>query len=155
MTLFCVSVMNSKSKDFFLSLFDKTPELRVLVLSTLQSHPLAELLQNEFYAISPRIKEIQYNETMSDLKLRPRSFEFIVVVDVLTPQNFELVKQLYHALENSANIILLSNKSSQVDHWHLQDLLENSDFRAVNNIDIFDEYYLVTGKKMHMWGSGL
>lgn len=157
MSHFFVVKMPPKSKEFFLSLFDKTPELRVLVFSSLENNPFTELLQDELVEISPRIKEIYYTSELAtqDLKLRPRSYEFVVVVDVFNSENTALVEQLYHALENSANIIVLSNKASQIDHWYLQNLLEDNDFRAVNSIDIFDEYYLVTGKKMHMWGSGL
>jgi hypothetical protein len=34
-------------------------------------------------------------------------------------------------------------------------LLEEFEFRAINDIEIFDDYNLVMAKKMHMWGNGL
>lgn len=156
MIQYFVSVMNKKSVEFFLSLFDKTPELRVLVFHR-DDNVFADLLSDNLNNINPRIKNLQFtNElAMKEFRLTPRAFEYAVVVDIFDGTNSHLFNEIYHSLENSANIIVLSNKTNNIGIYQIKELLDNSDFRAVNEIDIFDDYYLVTGKKMHMWGAGL
>jgi hypothetical protein len=79
-----------------------------------------------------------------------------VIYDCLdsVPNNHKFIQEIYHSLENSANIILIADKSKK-NLQYLIELLDNNDFRAANSIDIFQDYYVVTGKKMHMWGNGL
>lgn len=148
--------MSNQSREFFLSLFDKTPELRVLVLHR-DHQRFVDLLNEGLNNINPRIKNLQFtNEVaLKDFRLTPRAFEYAVVVDIFDGTNSYLFDEIYHSLENSANIIVLSSKKNNIDIYVIKELLDNSDFRAVNEIDIFDDYHLVTGKKMHMWGAGL
>ncbi len=148
--------MSNQSREFFLSLFDKTPELRVLVLHR-DHQSFVDLLNEGLNNINPRIKNLQFtNEVaLKDFRLTPRAFEYAVVVDIFDGTNSHLFDEIYHSLKNSANIIVLSSKKNNIDIYVIKELLDNSDFRAVNEIDIFDDYHLVTGKKMHMWGAGL
>lgn len=37
----------------------------------------------------------------------------------------------------------------------IKQLLDKTSFVAINDIELFDEYNLITAKKLHMWGSGL
>jgi len=46
-------------------------------------------------------------------------------------------------------------KKENSDPYSILHILENADFRAMNQIDIFENYHLVMAKKMHMWGNGL
>lgn len=148
--------MNKKSIEFFLDLFDKTPELRVLVFHN-DKQVFVDLLSENLHSINPRIKNLKFTDELvsKDFRLIPRAFEYAVIVDVFDGNNSYLLKEIYHSLENSANIVVISKKSGLIDSYALQSLLDENDFRAVNEIDIFDDYYLVTGKKMHMWGAGL
>ncbi|GEM_PF-472573 len=153
---FCVDVMSNKSTEFFLSLFDKTPELRVLVFYRNNKYFL-DILQESLSSTNPRIKAVELTDDFAQktLKLTPRAYEYVVLVDILDGTNSEYLKELYHSLENSAHIIVLSKKSNLIDAYYIKELLDSNDFRAANEIDIFDDYYLVTAKKLHMWGAGL
>ena len=89
-------------------------------------------------------------------RLTARESEYVVVSDCF---NFtfdfdKFIKVLYHSLENSANIILISKKRDN-NLLLMVDLLDRNDFRATNSIDIFHDYFVVVAKKMHMWGNGL
>jgi len=46
-------------------------------------------------------------------------------------------------------------KKGVMDVEKIKELLEEFEFRAVNDIDIVQGYDLVMAKKMHMWGNGL
>lgn len=88
--------------------------------------------------------------------LRTRDFEYAVLTNTLkkcTNKN-KFLSTVYHSLENSAEIILIENKKdSSIEE--MIELLDISNFLAINDIDIFENYYLVMAKKMHMWGAGL
>jgi len=156
MILYYVDVMTKQSIEFFQALIKKSPELRVLIV---QNHlPDFTIVLQEFLKdINPRIKELIYNNELaqSGFRLRPRAFEYAVLCDVIDHSNAYLLEEIYHTLENSANIILISSKQNSIDAFTLKNLLDSYDFLAINEIDIFDNFYLVCGKKMHKWGSGL
>ena len=63
------------------------------------------------------------------------------------------IASIYHSLENSAFTIILQEKGS-MDISEMIDILDRNHFRAVNDINIFEKYHLVMGKKLHMWGAG-
>ena len=103
------------------------------------------------------IKYIPFvNEESAKLKATAREFEYIVLGDILSfCKNQEtILKLMYKALENSGNIIILE-KISNDNKYELLDLLENIGFQAPNCIELFDDVYIFTAKKMHHWDNGL
>lgn len=103
------------------------------------------------------IKYISFiDEDSAKLKATAREFEYIVLGDILSfCKNQEtILKLMYKALENSGNIIILE-KISNDNRYKLLDLLENIGFQAPNCIELFDDVYIFTAKKMHHWDNGL
>jgi len=103
------------------------------------------------------IKYISFvDEESAKLKATAREFEYIVLGDILSfCKNQEtILKLMYKALENSGNIIILE-KISNDNRYELLDLLENIGFQAPNCIELFDDVYIFTAKKMHHWDNGL
>ena len=103
------------------------------------------------------IKYIPFiDEESAKLKATAREFEYIVLGDILSfCKNQEtILKIMYKALENSGNIIILE-KISNDNRYELLDLLENVGFQAPNCIELFDDVYIFTAKKMHHWDNGL
>ena len=103
------------------------------------------------------IKYISFiDEDSAKLKATAREFEYIVLGDILSfCKNQEtILKLMYKALENSGNIIILE-KISNDNKYELLDLLENIGFQAPNCIELFDDVYIFTAKKMHHWDNGL
>ena len=103
------------------------------------------------------IKYISFiDEDSAKLKATAREFEYIVLGDILSfCKNQEtILKLMYKALENSGNIIILE-KISNDNRYELLDLLENIGFQAPNCIELFDDVYIFTAKKMHHWDNGL
>jgi len=108
-------------------------------------------------SLDGKVQYIQFiDEKSARLKASAREFEYIVLSDILSycPNKDKILKLAYKALENSANIIILEKKSNE-NLDEIKELLDNTSFVAINNIDLFDEYHLITAKKLHMWGSGL
>ncbi len=96
------------------------------------------------------------DEASTKLSGTAREFEYIILSDILShcPNKDKIMKMMYKALENSANIIILEKISHQnVDE--IKSLLDQCSFVAINHIDLFDEYVIITAKKLHMWGNGL
>jgi hypothetical protein len=145
------------NKEFgqFEQLFDSSPNIAILNID------------NGFEEVTSFLKEfLEKNkgeftfQSLEEIKnkrfrLKDRNFEYAVVSNCLTEieKKEQFINGVYHSLENSAFIILLEEKK-KVDSSIMCELLDRCNFRAVNSIDIFPNYYLVMAKKLHMWGAG-
>lgn len=91
-----------------------------------------------------------------DFELVARTYEYIVVCDIFDKVDdlSYLLDSCYHSLENSANIILLCKKDTNI-LYNIKNELDNIGYRAINDIDISNNYYIITARKLHMWGNGL
>lgn len=146
----------TKQENFFYSLFDNNPGIAILHINN-NCDDISLLLENIVTQNKGSLKTKQFDTIdQKRFRLTAREYEYTVVSNCLHKvENIDrFISQLYHSLENSANIILLSKKEN-LDPYGMIEILDRNDFRAANQIDIFDDYYLVTAKKMHMWGNGL
>ena len=103
------------------------------------------------------IKYIPFvDESSAKLKATAREFEYIVLGNIFSSCGDQeiILKLMYKALENSGNIIILE-KISNDNRYELLDLLEKVGFQAPNCIELFDDTYIFTAKKMHHWDNGL
>ncbi len=103
------------------------------------------------------IKYIPFvDESSAKLKATAREFEYIVLGNIFSSCADQeiILKLMYKALENSGNIIILE-KISNNNRYELLDLLEKVGFQAPNCIELFDDTYIFTAKKMHHWDNGL
>ncbi len=145
-----------KSLELFSSLFDDVPNLAVLHINNRVDF-LNPIIENIVKQSDGKLDFKNFTDEKS-LKLRvaPREYEYIILGDILDScdNKINLLKMYYTALENSANIIILVKKSKN-NVEEIKSLLEESNFRAANDIDIFEDYMMITAKKMHMWGNGL
>ena len=96
------------------------------------------------------------DENSAKLKATAREYEYIVLGNILTycSNQEAILKLMYKAIENSGNIIILE-KISNDNRYELLDLLENIGFQAPNCIELFDDTYIFTAKKMHHWDNGI
>lgn len=103
------------------------------------------------------IKYIPFvDENSAKLRATAREYEYIVLGNILSYCGDQeiILKLMYKALENSGNIIILE-KISNDNRYELLDLLEKVGFQAPNCIELFDDTYIFTAKKMHHWDNGL
>jgi hypothetical protein len=103
------------------------------------------------------IKYIPFvDESSAKLRATAREYEYIVLGNILTycSNQEAILKLMYKAIENSGNIIILE-KIENDNRYELLDLLENIGFQAPNCIELFDDTYIFTAKKMHHWDNGL
>ena len=142
--------------NLFKELF--SPYTNISILHINNSLDLVDSALEEIRAQNEgNIKYISFvDEESAKLKATAREFEYIVLGDILSfCKNQEtILKLMYKALENSGNIIILE-KISNDNKYELLDLLENVGFQAPNCIELFDDTYIFTAKKMHHWDNGL
>ena len=103
------------------------------------------------------IKYISFvDESSATLRATAREYEYIVLSDILSlcKNQEKILKLMYKAIENSGNIIIIENISND-NRYEILDLLENIGFQAPNCIELFEEHYIFTAKKMHHWDNGL
>ena len=142
--------------NLFKELF--SPYTNISILHINNSLDLVDSALEEIRAQNEgNIKYISFvDEESAKLKATAREFEYIVLGDILSfCKNQEtILKLMYKALENSGNIIILE-KISNDNRCELLDLLESVGFQAPNCIELFDDVYIFTAKKMHHWDNGL
>lgn len=142
--------------NLFKELF--SPYTNISILHINNSLDLVDSTLEEIRAQNEgNIKYISFvDEESAKLKATAREFEYIVLGDILSfCKNQEtILKLMYKALENSGNIIILE-KISNDNRCELLDLLESVGFQAPNCIELFDDVYIFTAKKMHHWDNGL
>ena len=142
--------------NLFKELF--SPYTNISILHINNSLALVDSALEEIRAQNEgNIKYISFvDEESAKLKATAREFEYIVLGDILSfCKNQEtILKLMYKALENSGNIIILE-KISNDNRYELLDLLESVGFQAPNCIELFDDVYIFTAKKMHHWDNGL
>ena len=145
-----------KSLELFSSLFDNFPNLAILHVNNKVDF-LNPIIENIVKQSDGNLDFKEFSDEKS-LRLRAsaRDYEYVILGDILDSceNKIQLLKMYYKALENSANIIVLAKKSNDSVE-EIKSLLDQTYFQAINDIDIFDEYIIITGKKMHMWGNGL
>lgn len=145
-----------KSLELFSSLFENFPNLAILHVNNkvdFLNHVIEEIVSNSGGKLD--FKEFSDEKSLR-LNAKARDYEYIILGDILdyTQNKIQLLNMYYKALENSANIIVLAKKSNNSVE-EIKSLLDQTYFQAINDIDIFDDYIIITGKKLHMWGNGL
>ncbi len=143
--------------ELFQTIFQDSPNLAVLHLD------------NDMQIIKPIIKNlVEKNEGTLNyqnfkdsggcarFKSKTRDYEYAILSDILQHCEYQekMLKLVYHSLENSSQIIVLCNKED-IELSTIKKLLDKSNFLAINDIDLFEQYHLVVAKKMHMWDAGL
>jgi ubiquinone/menaquinone biosynthesis C-methylase UbiE len=103
------------------------------------------------------IKYIPFiDQSSAKLRATAREYEYVVLGNILSycQDQKMILKLMYKAIENSGNIIILE-KISNNNKYEILDLLEEIGFQAPNCIELFDDTYIFTAKKMHHWDNGL
>ena len=127
----------------FFSILPRFNDLKILVVG--EASDFVEKIANHCQE-----KSIEAKFVTNYKKLIDREFEIAIVLNIV---DFKTYKDCYHSLENSGNIIIVLEKSNFSPEKAFE-ILEEVDYRASNLIDIFANYYVITAKKMHMWGNG-
>ena len=146
----------SKELSLFKELFADYPNIAILHINN-SLNLINDALEEVRSVNDGNIKYIEF-EKESDARLRAtaREYEYVVLGDILShcPNKDKILKLIYQAIENSGNIIILEKKSHE-NKDEILDLLDELGFMASNTIELFEEYYIFTAKKMHHWGNGL
>ncbi|MEA3384651.1 MAG: hypothetical protein U9Q20_08310 [Campylobacterota bacterium] len=142
----------SKELEEFSSLFDLVPNVSILNINT-QSNKITKKLNelvDPYNGTITTVNTTNVRELKS--KVKRAAYDYCVVEnEILQGDDYlELLKIVNIGIRDSAYIIILDKKNSNLDV--IYSLLEEFDYGAVSSIDIFDEYELVMGKKVHMWG---
>lgn len=107
-------------------------------------------------AVSEYLKPQEVADFTRPFRALPRDNDIVVLDDILHRHTFpdRILKACYTTLANTGEVIVMAPRG-EMDMGKLFEDLETSEYRAANQIDIFEAYDLVMAKKMHMWGNGL
>ncbi|BBG65781.1 hypothetical protein NNO_1078 [Hydrogenimonas sp.] len=101
-----------------------------------------------------------FRSELFDLKKRAynrhaKLYEYVFVTigeEKMADEIVEMLKKIFRVMKNSGVLIFLLEKSGSLPE-KMDRLLEEGYFVAVNHIDIFKEFDVVNGRKMHGWGA--
>ncbi len=157
----------------FLELFHPQPGYRLLEATT-HADALTQLLidllepyggrlslsmfpgEHQHFEVSEHLKPHTVSDFSKPFKAMPRDNDIVILHNVLHRHTFpeRILKACYTTLANAGEIIITAPKG-EMDIEKMYEDLEKMEYRAANQIDIFEAYDLVMAKKMHMWGNGL
>lgn len=146
----------TKELELFKELFADYPNIAILHIDN-SLNLVNDALEEVRSKCEGQIKYIKFeNEPDARLRATAREYEYIILGDILShcPNKDKILKLMYKAIENSGNIIILERKSNN-NKDEILSLLDDLGFMASNSIDLFEEFYIFTAKKMHHWGNGL
>ena len=146
----------TKELELFKELFADYPNIAILHVDN-SLNLVNDALEEVRSKCEGQIKYIKFeNEPDARLRATVREYEYIILGDILShcPNKDKILKLMYKAIENSGNIIILERKSNN-NKDEILSLLDDLGFMASNSIDLFEEFYIFTAKKMHHWGNGL
>ena len=162
----------NKATSEFLELIHLTPATRVLEISS-HADDLSEALAKHLETVGgefhlqlypgehnvpamDNVKSGEVKDFNSPFRAIAREYSAIVLRDILDAHKFpdRIVKASYKSLLNATELIIVQKKGSMSIEL-MKEFLDNNEFRSANEIDIFEDYHVVVGKKMHMWGNGL
>lgn len=143
--------------ELFKTIFQDSPNLAVLHLD----NGMDEIKQIIQKLVEKNDGTLNYQNFKDDggcarFKTKTRDYEYAILSDVLQHCEYKekILKLVYHSLENSSQIVVICNKKD-IELYSIKELLDRSNFLAINEIDLFDDHHLVVAKKMHMWDAGL
>lgn len=146
----------TKELELFKELFADYPNIAILHVDN-SLNLVNDALEEVRSKCEGQIKYIKFeNEPDARLRATAREYEYLILGDILShcPNKDKILKLMYKAIENSGNIIILERKSNN-NKDEILSLLDDLGFMASNSIDLFEEFYIFTAKKMHHWGNGL
>ena len=141
-----------KELEEFLCLFDVTPNVSVLDLN-IQCDDITKTLNSLVSPFDGTVTTINTN-ILNELKIKIRksNYDYGVISNSIldSTDNETLMKIITGGIRDSGHIIILEKKDKDLEE--IYNLLEEYDYGAISSIDIFEEYSLIMGKKLHMWG---
>ena len=142
----------SKEIENFTSLFDFTPNISILDLNSgfKDITNILNSLISPFDGIVTTINTDILNELK--VKIKRSSYDYGIITRMMLDAIDKeiLIEIITKGIRDYGYIIILEEKSKNLDDIYM--LLEECDYGAISTIDIFENYSLIMGKKLHMWG---
>jgi len=162
-----------KKLEQFSTLFNFYPAYKVLDVTT-HTDEISQYIFDKLFEVQGRLALVKFPGSHQELhgetdltlqeiedfetpfRALPRDNDIVMIRDVV--QNYaqldSLLMMAYRTLANAGELIILTSKDSLMSET-IYEAIDKADFRAVNTIELFDDYELIMAKKMHMWGNGL
>ena len=141
-----------KEIEDFCSLFTLTPNISILDLNV-EFKDMTQILNDLVEPVSGTITTINTSK-LNEIRAKAKrsNYDYGVISNQILQQDdkYLLMKLISMAIRDSGYIVILEQKEK--DTSAIYKLLEEFDYGAVSCIDIFSNYSLIIGKKLHMWG---
>ncbi len=144
--------MKTKELKEFQALFALTPSITILDCN-IDNNPITNILNSLVKPSDGKITTIKTSD-INELRVKAKrsTYDYGIISNLILDHNdkHKLMTIISKAIRDSGYIIILEDKKK--DFSVLYELLEEFDYGAVGTIDIFENYNLIMGMKVHMWG---
>jgi hypothetical protein len=141
-----------KELEEFYQLFDMAPNISILDINN-SCEDMTQTLNHFVSKFDGIVTTLEFN-TLEKQKNRVKkaSYEYGVICNSIlsSKDKSSLMQTIDKGVRDSGYIIVLEKKGQNL--MEIYKLFEEFDIGAVSSIDIFEEYDLLMGKKLHMWG---
>lgn len=135
-----------------INFYPNVEKVQVLQIGDIEKE-ISQLIETKLSEYDGVLKNFDFSGrefNIQEIEVEPRSYKYIILYGNISEELLELA---YHAFENTGDLIFIFKKGSR-DIWETKDLIETRGFVAINDIDIFEEYDLISAKKKLMWARG-
>ncbi|WP_200762762.1 hypothetical protein [Nitrosophilus alvini] len=135
--------LSKKDAKLFLEIFKFYPFVKIAATVDIPSE-ISELLNSELQRCEGEL-DIFENDNF-----RPKRgvYDYVVICDTLDENILQTAK---NSLKAVAELVVLLDKN-RFGLYEAVDKISEADFAAANDIDLFDEYHLITAKRLLMYG---
>jgi hypothetical protein len=137
-----------ETKNLF-ELIDFSPNFKMAQFGNSQN--LLDDLKNQLDQING-IVDFYDEQNYDNFNLNRTYYETILICDIFDKitNKIEFFKKVMSWLETSASIVILC-KNDFMTIEEIKMHLEEADFRSINSIEIFDDFGVISAKKIYMW----
>jgi hypothetical protein len=137
-----------ETKNLF-ELIDFSPNFKMAQFGNSQN--LLDNLKNQLNQINGTV-DFYDEENYDNFNLNRTYYETILICDIFDKitNKTEFFKKVMSWLETSASIVILC-KNDFMTIEEIKMNLEEADFRSINSIEIFDDFGVISAKKIYMW----
>jgi hypothetical protein len=137
-----------ETKNLF-ELIDFSPNFKMAQFGNSQN--LLDDLKNQLDQING-IVDFYDEQNYDNFNLNRTYYETILICDIFDKitNKIEFFKKVMSWLETSASIVILC-KNDFMTIEEIKMHLEEADFRSINSIDLFEDFGVISAKKIYMW----
>jgi len=136
--------LSKRDAEFFLQIFKFYPFAKIAAIS--------DVPREIYVLLEKRLEDCGGNLDIYEkesFRSKRGFYDYVILCDTLDENVLQNAK---NSLKAVAEIVVVLDKR-RFERYEAEEKILNADFTAVNSIDLFEDYHLVTAKRLLMYGA--